>query len=134
MWFIYSLNPSASNKREQMTPAQRIREALERTARMFINYDSGVAIKVNELREANTDALSALDTIEEESRWIPVGERLPEEGERVLLTDENGDIEIAIRRDHYGRRVWADSADDDYSWWMMEAWTHWMPLPPPPKV
>ena len=99
MPYNYSLNPSASNKREQMTPAQRIREALEslrttmatwsgdwsqdkrlawvygiimgwedatdEVAKKF-RWSSEDADRMNRLHEA----LSALDTIEEESRWI----------------------------------------------------------------
>ena len=63
-------------------------------------------------------------------RWIPVGERLPEYGEKVLVTDDDG---VTCG---YLAEMW----DGDFSW---EEWhdthryliepTAWMPLPEPWK-
>lgn len=72
-------------------------------------------------------------------RWIPVGEKLPEIGETVLVIasgwpklrkELRGAVEIAT--------LYADRPQPD---WMLEAWpdwacpevTHWMPLPEPPE-
>jgi len=60
-------------------------------------------------------------------RWIPVTERLPEEGENILVANKRGK--------HY---------DIDKGWWNGTFFnrcskggyhnvTHWMPLPEPPK-
>ena len=66
-------------------------------------------------------------------RWISVEERLPEDGVKVMVTHEHGTVELALLRKHYDRTAWANSAEDRYSWWIMEAWTHWSPIPSPPN-
>lgn len=69
-------------------------------------------------------------------RWIPVEERLPEYGVRVLATDmyEEDDCTGIWTREEY-----KDDADgcwhDDRGWWhAIDDATHWMPLPEPPEV
>ena len=69
-------------------------------------------------------------------RWIPVTERLPEYGVRVLATDMyEGDDYTGI----WTREEYKDDADgcwhDDHGWWhAIDDVTHWMPLPKVPKV
>lgn len=67
-----------------------------------------------------------LAKLREERRWIPVGERLPEDNARVLvwLTDIVGAYtKIDTDRINYNRWVrWGQYV------------THWMPLPEPPEV
>ena len=64
------------------------------------------------------------------SGWIPVYERLPVIGQRVLIWDReyNYDIDwIAGETDADGAIAWKITGyDHDYNV------THWMPLPPPP--
>ena len=56
------------------------------------------------------------------SEWIPVSERLPEWGERVLTIDNDGDYEI----NHI--------MDDEYDEWFYDYdIIAWMPLPEPYK-
>mgnify|MGYP004654614909 CR=1 FL=1 len=69
-------------------------------------------------------------------RWIPVEERLPEYGVRVLATDmyEEDDCTGIWTREEY-----KDDADgcwhDDRGWWhAIDDATHWMPLPKTPEV
>lgn len=70
-------------------------------------------------------------------RWIPVEERLPEYGVRVLATDmyeEDDCTEIWTRKEYPD-----DPEDgcwiDDRGWWhAFDEVTHWMPLPEPPEV
>ena len=73
----------------------------------------------------------ALDALREQEkrRWIPVTERLPEFGERVLCTDG-----IAVFEQYraelscvYG--IWERSGMKS----PMQEVTHWMPLPEPQK-
>lgn len=69
-------------------------------------------------------------------RWIPVEERLPEYGVRVLATDMyEGDDYTGI----WTREEYKDDADgcwyDDHGWWhAIDDATHWMPLPKAPEV
>ncbi len=68
-------------------------------------------------------------------RWIPVEERLPEYGVRVLETDmyEEDDCTGIWTREED-----KDDADgcwhDEHDWWhALDEVTHWMPLPEPPE-
>lgn len=71
-----------------------------------------------------------LEEDEKKPRWIPVTERLPEQGKRYLV----------IRYDYVTNTpfvdiLWHDAHD---LWWNrlykgQYAVTHWMPLPEPPK-
>lgn len=69
-------------------------------------------------------------------RWIPVEERLPKYGVRVLATDMyEGDDYTGI----WTREEYKDDADgcwyDDHGWWhASDDATHWMPLPKAPEV
>ena len=69
-------------------------------------------------------------------RWIPVTERLPEYGVRVLATDMyEGDDCTGI----WTREEYKDDADgcwyDDHGWWhASDDVTHWIPLPKAPEA
>ena len=69
-------------------------------------------------------------------RWIPVEERLPEYGVRVLATNMyEGDDYTGVRT----REEYPDDADgcwiDEHGWWyVIDDATHWMPLPKTPEV
>ncbi len=88
-----------------------------------------------QLREAA--ALVAKESAELlERRWIPVEERLPKYGVKVLATDmyEEDDC-IGI----WTREEYKDDADgcwyDDHGWWhASDDVTHWMSLPKAPEV
>ena len=67
-------------------------------------------------------------TSDENKRWIPVSERLPENDGFVLVYTINqivGEAILIDRKEFY----WAGSDDDAEP----IAVTHWMPLPEPPK-
>ena len=89
-----------------------------------------------QLREAA--ALVAKESAELlERRWIPVEERLPKYGVRVLATDmyEEDDCTGIWTREEY-----PDDPDgccwiDERGWWhALDEVTHWMPLPNTPEV
>ena len=72
--------------------------------------------------EPPEDALNArIAELEEAQRWIPVGERLPEERQNVLALDKTG----TAYHWEYSRSL---------SNIFVSIYTHWMPLPELPEV
>ena len=75
--------------------------------------------------------LIAADRLEEleakQLRWIPVTERLPEEGQRVVIVAENGFMGIADYRSD------TTSLAIKFLGAIVSNATHWMPLPEEPK-
>ena len=71
------------------------------------------------------DAVAAAEKLAGLNRWIPVGERLPEEEQDVLVFTNEGTHVAALDEDG----VWCPSHGDG---WMFPDVTHWMPLPEPP--
>jgi hypothetical protein len=82
----------------------------------------------------DVDAVSAIDLMDEAAneierlrlRWIPVSERLPEDGENIVacftILGEVGEATFNKRDGWFY---------NEYGAW---AATHWMPLPEPPEV
>lgn len=68
-------------------------------------------------KEALSMAVAALRE-QEERRWIPVTERLPDIGKDVLIYSKEDGVDV----DYYG--------GDMFGYCNV---THWMPLPEPPK-
>ena len=89
---------------------------------------TGRTAAVQAVSDACILAVAALRE-QEQRRWIPVTERLPEFGERVLCTDgvavfEQYRVELSCvygTWDRFGMKS------------PMQEVTHWMPLPEPPK-
>ena len=71
--------------------------------------------------------------LEAERRWIPVSERLPEDGETVFVIIHDG-----FERFENGNEVARLTYLGNGNWWSWESEryvvTHWMPLPKPPEV
>lgn len=93
--------------------------------------DKPTEIQNNDIADADnifSDALALLK--EQEARWIPVTERLPEDGDRVAAICYDGYIECC----EIGH-----SSTGEMQWWGAEQWyktkhiKYWMPLPEPPK-
>ena len=68
-----------------------------------------------------------LSKLKARQRWIPVTERLPEEGQRVVIVAENGFMGIADYRSD------TTSLAIKFLGAIVSNATHWMPLPEPPK-
>lgn len=88
---------------------------------------------VAELLESREKILSDITDAFTKARWIPVEERLPEDGEPVLAairlprwTDEMPTVIISSYYEHGG----FCGDEDDIP---RKGVTHWMPLPEPPQ-
>lgn len=72
-----------------------------------------------------------LKALEQEPKWIPVSERLPEEETDVLVCNANGDIEISSGS-------YSTEVKNEYIWytsgWRFGKVIAWMPLPKPYKA
>ena len=68
---------------------------------------------------------------QEERRWIPVTERLPEIGRKCLIANREIVVSGWLRPDG----VWKTGVSSDEVWCKFSLYppTHWMPLPEPPK-
>lgn len=93
----------------------------------FANYAQDIA-KLQDVKEFYALAEAALRE-QEERRWIPVTERLPECGKRVLATDGGFVGEFYINK----RGQWQRYNVNDYSLLMALDILFWMPIPEPPK-
>lgn len=114
-----------SQETVETDPAAVVREAAKEIKRLRDQW---------EIRGHVMDSIADLFV---KPRWIPVGERLPEEGDRVLFYNASDEHQ-------YARMVRVGRCIDDGPTGHMELRivdfaapsaiaTHWMPLPEPPK-
>jgi hypothetical protein len=82
------------------------------------------------IRQGGDDAVSAAleYALTVAARWIPVEERLPEEGVSVLVNHWMTGIEMAYRRGDQWGITWTGFIGSG------SGYSHWMPLPSPPEV
>lgn len=73
------------------------------------------------------EALPAADVVER-PRWIPVTERLPEDGSDVLAY-----LDSRITAANYYKETWQDCVMGRLYLTEEGVVTHWMPIPEPPK-
>lgn len=97
-------------------------EAIER-------IKNDIEINHNRLADEYITALEmAIQALQQEPKWIPVTERLPEEGLTVLILAENGQIEFGQRDEN--KWEWLAESIADY-WTEAEEVIAWQPLPEP---
>lgn len=99
-----------------------------------IEYYAGFQGKEAEIKAVEDACILAVAAIreQEQRRWIPVTERLPEKDDRFMCTYKfNSNSEMQFVGDLYY------FASDKHPYWQHESAgvivTHWMPLPEPPK-
>jgi hypothetical protein len=63
------------------------------------------------------------------NKWIPVSERLPDDGEEVLCFLDSEEMAVLFRRNDWGQDEWVDGAFATGSYDVVA----WMPLPLPWK-
>ena len=83
-----------------------------------------------------TRELWKLPSAQPEPRWIPVEERLPEEGKRVLVTYDLVNKYPWVNILHYGKSMYDDKpcfyeADSEWGDVPYDGIVAWMPLPKP---
>ena len=71
------------------------------------------------------------ETLKAERRWIPVSERIPEDGSDILVYCDDGE-ETRIVACNYDNGVWFDCVFNTVM--VFKNITHWMPLPKPPMM
>jgi len=78
-----------------------------------------------------SEAADEIERLRAERRWIPVRERLPEEGVEVLVTAVLKGATL-----FYCAAMWRQLPSGAYAWededCVIHYPTHWMPLPEPP--
>ena len=75
--------------------------------------------------------------LEAERRWIPVSERLPEDGESVLIAVDSAFApycHVYEAFHHSAATQWATANGLYFHGVEYARVTHWMPLPKPPEV
>ena len=82
------------------------------------------------LHRVVTAAADEIEHLRNERRWIPVSERLPEDGVAVLVAGIGGFIDAAERENG----CWYHTAPEHCTQEWRHKVTHWMPLPEPPEV
>ena len=88
---------------------------------------------IDSLYEKGYKLQQRIAELEEKQRWIPVSERLPEDGETVFVIIHDG-----FERFENGNEVARLTYLGNGNWWSWESEryvvTHWMPLPESPIV
>ena len=82
-----------------------------------------------ELQQQNDELRDEIARLREERRWIPVGERLPEKYQRVIVAftpDSRGVVEVCEAVHGFGSDFETDKGCYECS--------HWQPLPPGPET
>ena len=94
----------------------------------YYNGFAGKTAAVQAVSDACVLAVAALRE-QEQRRWIPVTERLPEESGMYIVTANDGHVQrVSFVLWQKKNRVW--NLVGARSYWRV---THWMPLPEPPK-
>lgn len=93
-----------------------------------INYENQGESDADEFEKDFNEILDlAAKALEQEPRWIPISERLPEEEETVIASTEYRVYPETRYTKGYGWE-WAYEAGADY-WESLEGVMAWMPLP-----
>jgi len=106
---------------DRRTPDATLIEAVRILSRT-ITTDDGV------IPACLAEVATRLAELVEERRWVPVGERLPEKYQSVIVAltpDSRGRVEICEAVHWKGNDFETDKGNYECS--------HWMPLPPGPK-
>ena len=128
---------SRMSDNDELIDRKALKEEIESLIMTITGMRSGKTMTILALEEYKKSILRIIDeqpTVYVNDGWIPVEERLPEEGEKCIITDKYGYMRDGIIYDY------ADSKDDKPSFhrWDDEYWQcfrpdviAWQPLPEP---
>lgn len=86
-------------------------------------------------QEYDAEGIEALETainVLEQTRWIPVSERLPEDEQEILFSTKMGRVHSGKYHDDDSANQWYSHEDKCRAW--NNVVTAWMPLPEPYKA
>jgi 5-hydroxyisourate hydrolase-like protein (transthyretin family) len=106
-----------------------LKEELKQRADGYTTYLANGG-KGDPAEEVNLDALEMAISALEQTKWIPVTERLPEKTGRYLTANIRADDERCVFDLWFECGEWYIDEGDDLFIYKV---THWMPLPDPPK-
>lgn len=124
-WNFYENNRSVMITGDQGEPIARVQMRSTRENELRI---------AKEICDANrliVELTKRIAELEEKTRWIPVEERLPADGEEVFVL--YGMTPDGIPIEWYGTSTRYESHDELWRSTPFEA-THWMSIPPKPEV
>ena len=73
-----------------------------------------------------------MEALEQEPKWIPVSERLPEDEQEILFSTKTGRVHSGKYHDDDSANQWYSHRDKCRAW--NNVVSAWMPLPEPYKV
>ena len=67
--------------------------------------------------------------------WISVDDRLPENGDDIIMCFDDGGVALGTYDPETGDWFWLKNKEDylDVTWVVKKKVTYWMPLPEPPE-
>ncbi|KMV90566.1 hypothetical protein HMPREF9688_03365 [Klebsiella oxytoca 10-5244] len=111
-------------------------DAIGEAIAMHANCCGGIALDIYEaMLEAaphDTPALNSLQSVDSVvGRWVPVSERMPEDGQHIIIFCDDAFVLFAQHRDGEFFDVVRDG--DEFFETTSRCVTHWMPLPAAPQ-
>ena len=101
------------------------RQAVLALPRIKIHNEWGNVIK----ESVDVEDVKQLPSVTQKSGWIPVSERLPEEGQEILFSTKTGRVHNGKYHDDDSANQWYSHKDKCRAW--NNVVNAWMPLPKP---
>ena len=120
----YANRCAAVRKESEVNEAKTAEEAAIEYGESFKTGEWFERIRIDAFKTGADYAKSIASPITQQlQQWVSVNERLPENRQRVLC----------YSRSYMGQDSWEKYTDQDDKWFV-KRYTHWQPLPEPPKI